>query len=467
MIDQAGLLLMSISSAMLPVVPEGVTGQAQHEGENGDFASLLAMNVDSSMASGAPDFATPTTTVAPAEPAGAVQSQSLATTPELPVLPVNGNILPDALPVILPVAQAAIPLPEAKPAAVGNAEKAEPASPLAPMPAPLVRSTAHTATKTVTSARQDKTRSKPATEEDNEPVAQGSEASPDPISTEVSALPSTALPTQAPLLREDGTPVHRQSPDLARLASRPVVPPTRQPHRAKADPSVNSVPAEVTPPKAPEARTLAQAPASVLAARLVIEPSERPAAPRPASPIQFAREAPDFTAASPQQTLPSAVPQATPFEPAFTAHSPSQAETPVDFTQLVDRLVAAREAAGPAEVKVSLEHGRFGKVTLAFAPDDTGLNVTMASANPEFMRAVEAASPAPAPVSSTPEATNNAGQQSRQGDPAMAFAQGQSQGQSTQRQQSTEPRPHAQRGNPSTPGDEARPEAERRRGIFA
>ncbi|MEP7222273.1 MAG: hypothetical protein ABI673_06350 [Novosphingobium sp.] len=72
----------------------------------------------------------------------------------------------------------------------------------------------------------------------------------------------------------------------------------------------------------------------------------------------------------------------------------TRAEPAHDFSVLVDRLVAAREAAMPHPVHASLAHAEFGQVQLTFAHDAAGLTVAMASSDPDFARAVTAATPA-------------------------------------------------------------------------
>lgn len=74
---------------------------------------------------------------------------------------------------------------------------------------------------------------------------------------------------------------------------------------------------------------------------------------------------------------------------------PASAATdrPQDFGQLIDRLVAARDASQPQAVTIALAHAEFGKVELRFGNDPDGLSVAMSSADPDFARAVQAAVP--------------------------------------------------------------------------
>lgn len=90
-------------------------------------------------------------------------------------------------------------------------------------------------------------------------------------------------------------------------------------------------------------------------------------------------------AASPLGGVPAA-------EPATT--TPAMAPVrPLDFAALVDRLVMARDAAAPQTVSLALTHAEFGKISLRFEQDDTGLSVGMTSPDPDFARAVSAAMP--------------------------------------------------------------------------
>ena len=105
--------------------------------------------------------------------------------------------------------------------------------------------------------------------------------------------------------------------------------------------------------------------------------------------------------------------------------TPAVMQGPQDFAQLIDRLVAARETAQPQMAAVALSHSDFGPVELRFSHDSQGLSVTMASNDPDFARAVQAAVPPAAPAS------DSAAMQSRQqgqGSGAQGWAGGQSPG---------------------------------------
>ncbi|MES2493188.1 MAG: hypothetical protein V4579_07915 [Pseudomonadota bacterium] len=66
-----------------------------------------------------------------------------------------------------------------------------------------------------------------------------------------------------------------------------------------------------------------------------------------------------------------------------------------DFAALVDRLIAARDASQPGvgqgNVQVAVQHADFGQVSLSFQQDTDGLSVSATSADPDFARAVQAA----------------------------------------------------------------------------
>ena len=70
----------------------------------------------------------------------------------------------------------------------------------------------------------------------------------------------------------------------------------------------------------------------------------------------------------------------------------------MDFVQLIDRLVEARESVRAAQpslpVEAAIAHAEFGQVSLRFEQDGGALSVSLASPDPEFSRAVQAAAPA-------------------------------------------------------------------------
>jgi hypothetical protein len=166
---------------------------------------------------------------------------------------------------------------------------------------------------------------------------------------------------------------------------------------------------------------------------------------------------------SPQvaSTAPAAVP---------SASSPATGpEAPRDFAQWIDRLTEAREAfrsaQAPQSVVAAIAHAEFGQVQLRFEQDGGALSVSLASPDPEFARAVQAAAPAGQQSMSqdnaaTPQRNDPAGQQGS--GTASGQPQSQQRGQA-QAQQSTEPRDRP--APQSQPHGESKPA--RRNGIFA
>jgi Meckel syndrome type 1 protein len=76
---------------------------------------------------------------------------------------------------------------------------------------------------------------------------------------------------------------------------------------------------------------------------------------------------------------------------AVSATPAAPAEAPQDFAALVDRLIAARETAGPRPVQATISHAEFGRVSLDFRQDGGDLSVAMKSADAGFAPAVLAA----------------------------------------------------------------------------
>ncbi len=137
------------------------------------------------------------------------------------------------------------------------------------------------------------------------------------------------------------------------------------------------------------------------------------------------------TSATQSQSLPFvSVPVAAPANAPVTA--PTAMPTGHDFAQLIDRLVAARESTQPQAATLALAHAEFGKVELRFASDGAGLSVALASADPDFARAVQAAVP---PVQASADSSAAQGrQQGQSGAQAESFA-GQQHGQQTARRE--------------------------------
>lgn len=174
----------------------------------------------------------------------------------------------------------------------------------------------------------------------------------------------------------------------------------------------------------------------------------------PLSPVQ-----------SPLQTLGFApAPSGMPNMPVVSA--PAAGPAPHDFAQLIDRLATAREAAQPQAATLALSHADFGKVELHFANDGGSLSVTMASADPDFARAVQAAVP---PVGASSDSNAAQGRQQGQGHGQSASHQdagsGQPQGQAAgQHAGRREPQGRFIAANPGSPGQDSASSAQ---DIFA
>lgn len=127
-------------------------------------------------------------------------------------------------------------------------------------------------------------------------------------------------------------------------------------------------------------------------------PTARPAVPTPGEgPATKPLEAettqprPPERQPSPQPLLADAMPVA-PTTPASDAPAATvPVEAPQDFDTLVSRLTEAREMAAPHVVRTALAHGDFGRVSMQIGQQDGGLSVTLASRDPEFTGAVQAA----------------------------------------------------------------------------
>lgn len=159
---------------------------------------------------------------------------------------------------------------------------------------------------------------------------------------------------------------------------------------------------------------------------------------------------------SPTSNAPAAASTA----PIPLAHQPLPlADRPQDFSALIDRLVAAREAAGPQGVSISVSHAEFGQVHLRFRHDEAGVSVAMASADPAFARAASAMPPV-LPVSDPQSGQFQQGQRQDNSAASGQSGTGQQRGSASERQGD---QPHSN----YTPRH-AHPEKQQRRaGIFA
>lgn len=276
-------------------------------------------------------------------------------------------------------------------------------------------------------------------------LPEGGKDLPDAAETAVADMPALAILALLPIPATSANPAAPLQPALDR--PQPAVQPP-------AFPAVNVVPDQPLPRLAPgktaaegTAQTPPQAPPAVPAAlppvTLLRDGPRQAPPPRVAATLRLladtasdkaaiaATDLPlNATAATPSQSLPFvAVPVAAPASAQVTA--PTAVPTGHDFGQLIDRLVAARESTQPQAATLALAHADFGRVELRFASDSTGLSVALASADPDFARAVQAAVPPAASADSNAAQGRQQGQHSAQGE-SLA---GQQHGQQTARRE--------------------------------
>lgn len=254
---------------------------------------------------------------------------------------------------------------------------------------------------------------------------------PDPASATVNAPDPAAVLALLPVLpvppvKTDPAAPLQSTLDAAPLKAAPPLPiavphanPSLKPVKSRADQSaLASVPLKAMPPAsaptaAPALASLTQAAAAPLApVALPHDPARKAAvAVQTATAPLIPDVAPDRPAAPPIEAtlgIGTSQSQAQPLaliaiaNPSPTAPftMPASVQGPQDFAQLIDRLVAARETAQPQAARLALAHAEFGPVELQFSQDSNGLSVTLASNDPDFARAVQAAVP---PVSASSE----------------------------------------------------------------
>lgn len=119
----------------------------------------------------------------------------------------------------------------------------------------------------------------------------------------------------------------------------------------------------------------------------------------------------------------------------FPSAAPAPLDRPHDFSALIDRLAAAREAAAPQSISISLPHADFGRVQLHFRNEDGALAVSLTSADPDFARVAAQAAPPVLTVGDARSAEHSSGQSSARSDgqAASASQQGSQRGQSDER----------------------------------
>lgn len=441
------------------MLPIEAAGGIRCEGrEVADFSALLALQPGGtgtrpqSLTASAPDVDTALTD--PSDPA---------------ILPLPGKVLPCVLPPVLPNA-----LP--KPAPLGAPDAAElPAATEAPAPAAPPRTAALTAVvlRAVRTAR--------ASVADEPAIETAVPAQADQTAADVPIdLPQTAVQPAPPLAAPQ--PPLPVEPAVVAAESLPVTSVDPDPEPARRAEQHGPTPIRAQAQHAPQpAHSPALAPAPVVQQAVAPAVTLLTAAVLPAQPVAATLKIrpgrtvevvsglakPSPTMAAPEVPVPGSTPTllqapVTIGDPAPTqASAPSIASSepaarPHDFAALVDRLAAAREATQPQAVSVAVAHREFGPVRLQFRNEDGALSVALASADPDFARAVAAAPPVQAPAPS--EASSS--------QPGPRSTDSSSSGQSRGGTNTAARDDRTPQGNPS-PTRAPRRDGGRQQGIFA
>ena len=480
------------TAATLPA-PGDALMQVGTDGAAGpDFGALLAQSAS------AAKLGEPPLVDASAIPA-ATLALSPALPPELPVAATSGNILPLALatiatdpaaptPVFATPLNTALPDQPAPPAVAAikpsiAPDSADPAK-AAKLPATeqhaLLRKTQH-------GKDSAQLKAAPATEQSHKVE---DTALPEP--TEIAAVPATpnaaiiAVPSQPAVTATPTTPEPARSdpaalrPDSAKPLPGPK-PANLQPEPASqayahASPHAAFLRSGATPvpPSEQLAQTQSQTqpPEPRTAASLRVEIALPVPAALTAKPIEKVTAALRSRAAATAELLISAMPSALsgPVQPTqLTAPLLSASLRPLDFTALVDRLMAAREAVRSPGALLTVAHAEFGPVELRFRHDARGLAVSLTSADPDFARIAAAATPPQVQLSTTQFGPAEPSQPGARGDGQLSsgqsatsgFANSNSRGQQSERRGDTMPQ-----SNPH-PRETSHGAAVRRSGIFA
>jgi hypothetical protein len=461
-----------------------------------DFAALLA--------SGLPAAATSQTQTIPAAPPALAEAEMPQTATAATA---TGNILPPTLPFALPLAVTA---PAAVPALTepeAVAEPEQPASEVAALPTAILTlkpKLAQSSAKVAPAApRRDASRK--AAEETADPADARTADPPEnapAASAETTANPVAAFqPTDMLVALPDRDPAravaNQQHPALT-AAPLPPAPAAEQAPLTEVETPRNTPTPRVVPTRAepaPQALAEAAPQAAFRRSAPVAEPVAAPQAPisapteaRPVSapllrveiaqPAAAQAERPGETrptlrrssltaaapVAAPVLAADPSVPQPAAVLPGAAAPVSATALRPHDFAAVVDRLVAAREAVQPHAATLTVSHADFGAVQLRFRHEERGLAVSLASADPDFVRAAAAAPQPVMPTSASAGAHTETGQSAPQREPSASTA-GSSGGQS--RGQQGERRGDQFSHSNQPPRGSARPGSDRRSGIFA
>lgn len=339
-----------------------LAAQPGEGGEMADFGALLTMQLQVPI---------------PAEEAAPLPAATSPAAMAATAMAATGKILPVSLPEAAMPVQVAI---EAQPA-----EPAPALSGVAVLPAALLK--ARPAAPIAQAKPSEPTEPSAPAEVEAEIAAEAEADAPSPpvdfaavpVALPAAALPveqSQAAPAASNATARPATPANL--PPAAALELQANMPQTVQPQAVQQQANMPASTAQAVQPAAPQ----------------LALPPEAAKAERDAT-VQQVRliEPVAFQVAPASETIiaaPQAVRDPVPTAPTVATATPT-AERPHDFTALVDRLVAAREAMQPQSVTMAVRHAEFGAVQLRFQQDASGLSVAMSSADPDFARAVSAA----------------------------------------------------------------------------
>ncbi|MCW1400788.1 hypothetical protein OKA06_00070 [Novosphingobium sp. MW5] len=387
-------------------------------------------------------------TAAKPVPLEAVQVHAKAATPiQDPAAPAEAV---RAEPALAPLAARAAALPAQPADDAAMAPEAEAATEPQPAHAPLPVQTVPVKTRPAVRAAEARPADQPEHADDQPELSQPEEPKAE------QRQPFPVLTNANPLVPVSPAPVETTPGELPRSAPRAraaaplsaVAATTREagPEGPRADLAQLAPTVQQPQPQVPQATIrIAAAPADARREGEPVTVAARAGEAEPASETAPATAAP--RTAQPFAMLSPAMPAQAPLT--LSAMPASAVQAPADFAQIVDRLVAAREAVAPSEVRVTIDHAQFGKVSVGFTPDSSGMSVTLAAADPEFARAVEAAAPFAPPSVTTETQPIPAPAAARGADLTSAFT-GQ-QGQQASRQAPQDTRPSGPQSQPFRP----------------
>ena len=270
--------------------------------------------------------------------------------------------------------------------------------------------------------------------------------------------PTPTAPAEATAATKRLLPITPSLPAELAAAQAISLAPLVLPAAASATFQVQVRPRGPAPTLAPAASTEATVAQTAPATLDLLRPKAAASETLPVAPLTPALSAMPFDVA-PAQNAPATAPAL----PAPAGH---------DFAALVDRLVEARDAVRPQSVEAAITTAEFGQVALRFAADDAGLSVTMASADPEFARAAQAAQAVSTQAASIQSASVQPAAQTQSGSDASAQGQGtaphsEQRGQGQSGHQPRERLANQRMNSRNAPRGDTADDSPQRSGIFA